>query len=95
LHFDDADFGVESDATKTVKWDQAKLEAALNAIPDGWTHYAKYNLEVEERKFTAAPPTIQTQLLPARTVIVAPSKFKIVRKEGGREMIWLIEAGDA
>lgn len=84
LRFTDSDYVVISDADKTVKWDQSKLETALNAIPEGWTHYAKYALSVPEAKFTAAPPSIQTQLETARTVIAAAAKFKIEKKECGK-----------
>lgn len=84
IRLTDGEYEIISDADKTVKWDQPKLDAILDDIPDGWTHYAKYTLSVPEAKFTAAPPSIQIKLEPARTVIAAPAKFKIEKKENGK-----------
>lgn len=61
---------------KKVEWDQKLLGAALNAMkPDDARHYGKVKLEVEERKFGAAPPAVQKALLAARTVKVGKPTF--------------------
>jgi hypothetical protein len=61
---------------KKVEWDQKALRAAFDAMPEATArHYAKVKLEVEERKFTAAPPDVQKALLPARTVKVGKPSF--------------------
>lgn len=61
---------------KKVEWDQAKLAEALNKLPAADArHYAKVELKVDERKFTAAPPAIQAVLQDARTVKVAKPSF--------------------
>lgn len=61
---------------KKVEWDQKLLGAALNAMkPEEARHYAKVELKVDERKFTAAPPEVQQALMPARTVKVGKPTF--------------------
>lgn len=61
---------------KKVEWDQAKLAEALNKLPAADArHYAKVELKVDERKFTAALPAIQAVLQDARTVKVAKPSF--------------------
>lgn len=61
---------------KKVEWDQVKLAEALNKLPAADArHYAKVELKVDERKFTAAPPAIQAVLQDARTVKVAKPSF--------------------
>jgi hypothetical protein len=67
---------VKVEFAKKVEWDQAKLMAALNALaPEDAKHYAKVELKVDERKYTAAPPAIQAALKDARTVGVAKPAF--------------------
>lgn len=64
---------------KTVKWDQTILRAALAAMPPADAqHYGKVKIEVEERKFSAAPPAIQAKLARARTVIPGKMSFSFV-----------------
>jgi hypothetical protein len=61
---------------KDVAWDQAKLRAAFDRMaPADAAHYAKYKLEVEEKKYTAAPPAVQAALKDARTVKAKKAVF--------------------
>jgi hypothetical protein len=67
---------LEIDRDKTVKWDQGILKDVLNALPpEDSRHYAKVTVEVESKKFDAAPPAIKKQLAAARTVIPGRNKF--------------------
>jgi hypothetical protein len=84
VRFPDPDgrgYEVISDAAKEVKWDQAKLETAMNEIPEGWGHLAKVEISVPEAKYAAALPSIQSKLDSARTIMARASRFKIVKKE--------------
>mgnify|MGYP001035822108 FL=1 len=54
---------------KKVSWDQDMLRDKLNAMsPEDAHHYGKLTFAVEERKFTAAPPAIRSELEECRTV---------------------------
>jgi hypothetical protein len=82
LHFSDGNYDIRCDAQKQVEWDQAQLTAAFDQMtPANAQHYCKAKFEVEERKFTAAPPEIRKLLEPARTVKTDAAKFTITRKE--------------
>lgn len=70
------------DVDKDVKWDQTILRAALDAMtPDDARHYGKVAITVEEKKYTAAPPAIQTALQRARTVKPGKMKFTFAEVE--------------
>lgn len=70
------------DVDKDVKWDQTILRAALDAMtPDDARHYGKVAITVEEKKYTAAPPAIQTALQCARTVKPGKMKFTFAEVE--------------
>lgn len=70
------------DVDKDVKWDQTILRAALDAMtPEDARHYGKVAITVEEKKYTAAPPAIQTTLLRARTVKPGKMKFTFAEVE--------------
>ena len=45
--------------------------------PDVAAHYVKAEYKVEEKKFTAAPPDIHAQLMPARTLETGKPTYKI------------------
>lgn len=69
---------------KEVKYDQPKIMAILNAMkPEDAQHYAKLEVKIDERKYTAAPPAIQAAIAPARTVKVGKPKysFKLTAEE--------------
>lgn len=69
VHFDDGRFDVTVTRPKRVKWDDAKLRAALDTLdPNEARHLAKVTVAVDERKFAAASPRIQQMLTEARTV---------------------------
>ncbi len=79
-HIADGQFDVVVTVPKSVSWDQVKLKAALDSMdPDEARHYAKVKVSVDERKFQAAPPAVQTVLIGARTV--TPGKLKIEFKQ--------------
>ncbi|HAX91972.1 MAG TPA: hypothetical protein DCY07_07180 [Rhodospirillaceae bacterium] len=81
VHIDDADFDVAAEVGKTVKWDQEKLIAVLNALPtETAKHYAKAEFKVDERKYAAAPPDIQKILAPARAVVPSRATYTLKRK---------------
>lgn len=68
------------DVDKDVKWDQTILRGVLdNMAPYDARHYGKVAITVEEKKYSAAPPAIQNQLLRARTV--KPGKMKFTFQE--------------
>lgn len=78
IHITDDGQTITVERTKTVKWDQEALRATLNSLPpDTANHYAKVKVEVEEKKFLAAPPDIQKQLAKARTVTPGKPKYSI------------------
>ena len=82
-HILDSGFDVETTIKKDVVWDQDKLMSALDAMADAdATHYGKFKVEVDERKFMAAPPAVQASLLPARTVKAGKPAFKISQTKG-------------
>ena len=69
IKFDDGRFEVTVTRPKRVKWDSAKLRSALDTLdPDEARHLAKVDVKVDERKFSAASPRIQSLLADARTV---------------------------
>jgi len=64
---------VECKTSKNVKWDNAKLLAALEQLTeDEQKAYLSFSLSVAEEKFQHAPPRIKALLEPARTM--KPSK---------------------
>jgi hypothetical protein len=81
VHVEDGGFDVAADTSKTVKWDQTKLVAALDAMPpDIAKHYAKAEFKVDERKYAAAPPDIQKRLAPARAVVAGKTTYTLTPK---------------
>ena len=81
VHLEDAGFDVAAEVGKTVKWDQEKLIAALNALPtETAKHYAKAEFKVDERKYAAAPPDIQKILAPARAVVPGRATYTLKTK---------------
>lgn len=63
---------------KRVRWDQEKIRAALDRMePEEAKHYAKVEIKVDERKFAAAPPSIQKILMAARTVEIGKPSYKL------------------
>ena len=65
---------------KKVTWNQAALFRVFNSMtPEDANHYAKVTYAVEERKYTAAPPTVREMLEQCRTTEIG--KFSIEIKE--------------
>ena len=81
VHLEDCGFDVAADVSKTVKWDQTKLIAALDSMPtETAKHYAKAEFKVDERKYAAAPPDIQKILAPARAVVPGRETYTLKPK---------------
>lgn len=81
IHLQDGEYDVTITAPKRVKWDQAKLKAALDQIaqtdPDLARTYAKVTVAIEERKFEAAPTVYRELLSRARTVETGKTSFAL------------------
>jgi len=81
LHEEGKDFGtahildgnrkIKAVLSKKISWDQDGLRRALGELSEeDARHYGKMTFAVEERKFTAAPPTIKRILENCRTTEV-------------------------
>ena len=82
VHLTDDGFDIEVEAKKSISWDSGKLAAAFDAMAkDEADHYCKCKLEVDERKYVAAPPAIKALLEPARTMKVGKPTYKITQRE--------------
>jgi hypothetical protein len=72
VRFVDNDFTVIADLPKRVKWDQAKLQHAVEIIRTSWgddpASYVKTKFDVSEAAFTNWPRPIRELFIPARTV---------------------------
>lgn len=80
VRFSDGNFLVIADTPKKVVWDQAKLREAFDALSDEEArHYAKVTIEIEEKKFSAAPPAVQKIFEPAREVRPGKTKIRLQR----------------
>lgn len=69
---------------KKVKWDQAKLAAAVDQIKS-WgedpANYVETEIKVSERKYDAWPPSIADIFTPARTLETGKPVIKLSAKE--------------
>lgn len=82
VHFDDGRFEVTVTRPKRVKWDDAKLRAALDTLdPEDARHIAKIEVKVDERKFSAASPKIQRILSDARTVEIGKPSYALEERK--------------
>ena len=82
IHLTDDGFDIEVEAKKSVSWDAGKLADAFDAMAkDEADHYCKCKLEVDERKYVAAPPAIKALLEPARTMKVGKPTYKLTQRE--------------
>ena len=69
---------IKAVVSKKVTWDQGLLRKALGELSDeDARHYGKITFAVEERKFTAAPPTIKRILEECRTTEVGSFKVEL------------------
>jgi len=69
---------LKANVAKKVVWDQDMLRDALGEMSnEDARHYGKLTFAVEERKFTAAPPTIQRVLEECRTTDVGRFTIEI------------------
>lgn len=82
VHITDDGFDVEVEVKKSISWDSSILAQAFDAMPaDEADHYCKCKLEVDERKYVAAPPQIRSLLEPARTMKAGKPTYAITRRE--------------
>lgn len=81
-HLTDGAYDVTVTRPKRVKWDDAKLRSALDTLdPEEARHLAKVSVAIDERKFAAASPRIQTLLSDARTVETGKASYALARKQ--------------
>ena len=85
VRFEDNGFLVIADLPKRVKWDQDKLQHAVEIIRSGWgddpADYVKTKLDVSEAAFANWPRPVRELFMPARTVETAKPKFQIQMKD--------------
>lgn len=84
LHIEDSGITVDQDVSKTVSYDQEALSKVLDSMEEGWAHYGKVAITVEERVYAAAPPSVQKLIDPTRTVKPGAAKYKLVVKDAGK-----------
>ena len=81
VRFEDNGFVVIADLPKRVKWDQAKLQHAVEIIRTGWgddpAEYVKIKLEVSEAAFANWPRPVRELFVPARTVETGRPVYRI------------------
>lgn len=81
----EAGFKISAEITKTVKWDSAKLLAAMSTMTwDQVQRIFKLTAEIPEKVWTgllAASPELATKLSDARTVKLDTKPPKLVREE--------------
>ena len=80
----DGDFKVKADLPKKVKWDQAKMAAAVAEIST-WedtiiSEYVDIEYSVPEKRYLAWPTPIRKIFEPARTVETGTQTFKFERE---------------
>lgn len=74
------DLKVEVD--KEVVWDQTKtMEWLRKQTLENAQHYGKLEVSIPEAKFKAAPPSVQTELKPFRTIKAGKMKFTFSNTE--------------
>lgn len=72
---------------KRVDWDQQKLAAAVERIPeDERDHYVRIAYAVDERKYGAWPETLQAFFRDARTVKTGKPRFRLIAASERREV---------
>jgi hypothetical protein len=83
VRFEDNGFVVIADLPKRVKWDQAKLQHAVEIIRTGWgddpAEYVKAKLEVSESAFASWPRPVRELFVPARTVETRSPVYRLER----------------
>jgi hypothetical protein len=81
VRFEDNGFVVIAELPKRVKWDQHKLQHAVEIIRSGWgddpAEYVKVKLEVSEAAFANWPRPVRELFLPARTVETGRPTYRI------------------
>lgn len=86
VRFEDNGFVVIADLPKRVKWDQEKLQHAVEIIRTGWgddpADYVKVKLEVSEAAFANWPRPVRELFMPARTVETGPPVYRIETAKG-------------
>ena len=86
VRFEDNGFVVVADLPKRVKWDQEKLQHAVEIIRTGWgddpADYVKVKLEVSEAAFANWPRPVRELFMPARTVETGRPVYRIETANG-------------
>jgi hypothetical protein len=81
VRFEDNGLIIVADLPKRVKWDQAKLQHAIEIIRTGWgddpADYVKVKLEVSEAAFVSWPRPVRELFIPARTVETGRPLYRI------------------
>jgi hypothetical protein len=90
LRFEDEGRVIVADLPKRVKWDQEKLQHAVEIIRTGWgddpADYVKVKLEVSEAAFSSWPRPVRELFVPARTVETGRPVYRIeAAHAAGRE----------
>jgi len=83
-HIEEGGVDVTVTIPKRVKWDQDKLNSAVETIK-GWgenpADYVDIEIKVAERKYDAWPPAIRDLFTPARTVETGKPKIDLAPKK--------------
>lgn len=81
VRFEDNGFVVIANLPKRVKWDQEKLQHAVEIIRSGWgddpADYVKTKLDVSEAAFANWPRPVRELFMPARTVETGRPSYRI------------------
>lgn len=78
VHLHDGTYEVTVTRPKRVKWDQARLRAALDALhPEVARHLAKVEIKIDERRFDALMADDKAKLMPARTVETSKATYAL------------------
>ena len=83
-NLDDGTVAVSVTIPKKVKWDQAKLAAAVDQVKSWGENPADYvdtEIKVAERKYDAWPPSIRDVFAPARTLDTGKPVIKLSAME--------------
>lgn len=78
VHLHDGSYEVTVTRPKRVKWSQAELRAALDALPqEVASHLAKIEIKIDERRFDALMEHHKASLRAARTVETGKATYAL------------------
>jgi len=84
---EDGGFEVVVEVPKRVEWDQEKLAAAIERIPEGERdQYVRIAYAVDERRYVAWPEALKAFFRDARTVKTGKPRFRFVAADARREV---------